>query len=234
MLFRSAFGAERRRWSLDISLRRVSTLDLALVTRQLSTLIGAGIPLVTALSALTEQVETSRLKGLVAGVRDRVNEGATLADALAQAGPFSELYVGMVRAGETGGALEQVLARLADYLESQVRLRNKVGSILIYPVVMFGFALLVVAALVTVVLPQITQLLATLNHAHIGTIYGLDEHKGAQFIAMELVEGQTLEEKLKAEFSGVKRTFVPLHAVVRIDEVEREGVNKIEIGRAHV
>jgi general secretion pathway protein F len=143
--------------------RRVSTLDMALMTRQLSTLIGAGIPLVTALGALTEQVEGSRLKALVAGVRDRVNEGATLADALAQAGPFSDLYVGMVRAGETGGAIEQILARLADYLESQVRLRNKVGSVLIYPMVMFGFALLVVAALVTVVLPQITQLLATLD-----------------------------------------------------------------------
>jgi general secretion pathway protein F len=82
---------------------------------------------------------------------------------MAQAGPFSDLYVGMVRAGEAGGALEQVLARLAEYLESEVRLRNKVGSILIYPSVMFGFALLVVGVLVTVVLPQITELLASLN-----------------------------------------------------------------------
>jgi general secretion pathway protein F len=118
---------------------------------------------VTALGALTEQLENARLKAVIARVRDRVNEGASLGDALAQAGPFSDLYVGMVRAGETGGALEQVLARLADYMESQVRLRNKVGSILIYPMVMFGFAMFVVAALVTVVLPQITQLLASLN-----------------------------------------------------------------------
>ncbi|HXI19530.1 MAG TPA: type II secretion system F family protein, partial [Gemmatimonadales bacterium] len=81
----------------------------------------------------------------------------------ANAGVFPELYVSMVRAGEAGGALETVLERLADYLESQVRLRNKVGSILIYPMVMFGFALVVVSALVTVVLPQITQLLASLN-----------------------------------------------------------------------
>ncbi|MCZ6783689.1 MAG: type II secretion system F family protein, partial [Proteobacteria bacterium] len=73
------------------------------------------------------------------------------------------LYVSMVRAGEAGGALETVLERLADYLESQVRLRNKVGSILIYPMVMFGFAMVVVGALVTVVLPQITQLLESLN-----------------------------------------------------------------------
>jgi general secretion pathway protein F len=148
--------------SLD-RLRRISPLDLALATRQLATLVGAGVPLVQALSALTEQVENTRLKGVIARVRDRVNEGSSLADAMAQAGPFEDLYVGMVRAGEAGGALEQVLERLADYLESQVRLRNKVTSILIYPAVMFGFAMLVVAVLVTVVLPQITELLASLN-----------------------------------------------------------------------
>src|SRR5690606_5472059 len=144
-------------------LRRISPLDLALATRQLSTLVGAGVPLVQALSALTEQIENTRLKGVIAHVRDRVNEGSTLADAMAQAGPFEDLYVGMVRAGEAGGALEQVLERLADYLESQVRLRNKVTSILIYPAIMLCFAIIVVAVLVTVVLPQITELLASLD-----------------------------------------------------------------------
>ena len=76
---------------------------------------------------------------------------------------FPDLYVGMVRAGEAGGALETVLERLADYLESQVRLRNKVSSIVIYPAMMFLFACVVVGILVTVVLPQITELLASLN-----------------------------------------------------------------------
>jgi general secretion pathway protein F len=145
------------------SLQRISALDLALATRQLSTLLGAGIPLVEALRALTEQVENPRLQSVFGQVRDRVNEGASLADALAGSGAFSDLYVSMVRAGEAGGALEQVLERLGDYLESQVRLRNKVGSILIYPIVMFLFACVVVGALVTVVLPQITELLASLN-----------------------------------------------------------------------
>jgi len=145
------------------TLRRISSLDLALTTRQLSTLIAAGIPLVSALGALTEQAENKRLKGVLGGVRDRVNEGASLAEALAQAGPFPDLFVGMVRAGEAGGALETVLERLAEYLESQVRLRNKVGSILIYPAVMFFFAMVVVAALVTLVLPQITELLTSLD-----------------------------------------------------------------------
>ncbi len=145
------------------SLQRISPLDLALATRQASTLLGAGVPLVDSLRALTEQIENPRLKSVFGKVRDRVNEGASFADALAAANTFSDLYVSMVRAGEAGGALEQVLERLADYLESQVRLRNKVGSILIYPSMMFLFALVVVGALVTVVLPQITELLASLN-----------------------------------------------------------------------
>jgi general secretion pathway protein F len=160
---REAARGERPARLPALTLRRISPLDLALTTRQLATLISAGIPLVSALGALTEQVEGKRLKGVLGGVRDRVNEGASLADALAQAGPFSDLFVGMVRAGETGGALEQVLERLADYLEGQVRLRNKVGSILIYPAVMFVFAMVVVVALVTVVLPQITELLVSLD-----------------------------------------------------------------------
>ncbi len=145
------------------SLRRISQMDVALATRQLSTLVGAGIPLVEALAALSQQVENPRFKSVLGQIRDRVNQGSSLADAMTGTGPFSDLYIGMVRAGETGGALETVLARLAEYLESQVRLRNKVGSILIYPAVMFGFALLVVAALVVFVLPQISELLKSLN-----------------------------------------------------------------------
>jgi general secretion pathway protein F len=145
------------------SFQRIAPLDLAVVTRQAATLIGSGIPLVEGLAALTEQAENPRLKSVLGQVRDRVNEGASLADAMEQAGPFPGLYVSMVRAGEAGGALEQVMERLADYLESQVRLRNKVSAILVYPVVMLLFAMVVVGVLVTVVLPQITELLVSLN-----------------------------------------------------------------------
>lgn len=167
-LLRSEGGArsprepERRRLNLEWA-RPISGTDLAIATRQLATLIGAGVPLVEALGALTQQVEGARLKAVIGRVRDRVNEGAALADAMTDAGPFGDLYVGMVRAGEAGGALEQVLGRLADYLESQVRTRNKVISILIYPILMFLVAVGVVVLLVTVVLPQITQLLESLD-----------------------------------------------------------------------
>lgn len=157
-------NATDQRFAIRLPRRqRVSSLELALITRQASTLLTAGIPLLDTLRALTDQVENPRLKSIFGQVRDRVNEGGTFADALAASGGFPDLYVNMVRAGEAGGALEQVLGRLADYLESQVRLRNKVGSILIYPSVMFLFACVVIGALVTVVLPQITELLASLN-----------------------------------------------------------------------
>jgi general secretion pathway protein F len=145
------------------SFSRVPPLDLALATRQIATLLNSGIPLVEGLSALAEQTENVRLRTALGQTRDRVNEGSHFADALAETEAFPDLYVSMVRAGEAGGALDTVLERLADYLESQVRLRNKVSSILIYPSVMFGFAMLVVGVLVTVVLPQITELLTSLN-----------------------------------------------------------------------
>jgi general secretion pathway protein F len=157
----AARGAPRR--SSFEWVRPISQMDLAIATRQLATLVGAGIPLVESLGALTEQVESQRLKGVLGRVRERVNEGAGLGDAMAQSGPFSDLYVSMVRAGESSGALEQVLGRLADYLESQVRTRNKVVSILVYPIVMVFVSIAVVVFLLTFVIPKITVLLESLD-----------------------------------------------------------------------
>lgn len=150
------------RFSLP-TFRRISPLDLSLATRQLATLLGAGVPLVSALSALTEQVESPHFKGILATIRDRVNQGSSFADSLAAADAFPDLYVALVRAGEAGGALETVLNRLAEYLEGQVRMRNRVLSIMVYPAVMFGFACFVIAVLVTFVLPEITGLLESLG-----------------------------------------------------------------------
>jgi len=143
--------------------RSIPNMERAVATRQLSTLVGAGIPLVESLSALVEQIEHATLRAVFSQVRDRVNEGASLADALIATDRFDTLYVSMIRAGEAGGALHTVLDRIADYLEDQVRLTSRVTSILVYPLVMLGFAGLVVTLLVTVVLPQITGLLLSLD-----------------------------------------------------------------------
>lgn len=148
------------RFNLEFNLpTRIPPMERSMATRQLSTLVSAGVPLVEALNALVEQTEHRGLKGVFAHVRDKVNEGSSLADALVTTGKFDNLYVSMVRAGEASGALEAVLDRIADYLEDQVRLNNRVLSILTYPLFMLLFAVVVVGVMVTLVLPQITELL---------------------------------------------------------------------------
>jgi general secretion pathway protein F len=144
-----------RRWVVA----RVGAEDLAVMTRQLAVLIHAGIPLVESLAALVEQVEHERLKRVVSEVRQRVNEGGSLADALA-AHPrvFNGLYVNMIRAGESSGALDVVLVRLADFTETQARLRSKIVGTMIYPVAMLVIGTLVLGALFTVVIPKITKI----------------------------------------------------------------------------
>jgi len=138
---------------------RISIQDVALATRQLAALLGAGIPLVESLGALAEQVEKERFRIILREVREKVNEGSSLADALgAYPRVFSNLFVNMVRAGEQAGALEHVLERLADYTEASVELRGKVYSALTYPAVMMLVALGVIGFLMAYVVPKITTL----------------------------------------------------------------------------
>ena len=138
---------------------RVKKQDVAAFTRQLSTLLKAGIPLAESLGALFEQIENAKFKTIVGDVRMRVNEGSSLADALARHGrAFEEVYVSMVRAGETAGNLDEVLARLADFLESQIRLRSKVVGALIYPIIMAIVGTVIMSILMVAVVPQVTQL----------------------------------------------------------------------------
>jgi general secretion pathway protein F len=139
---------------------RIRAENVAVVTRQLAVLTGAGVPLAEALSALVDQVDHERLKKVVSNVKQRVNEGSSLADALkAHPRVFSDLYVNMIRAGESSGALEVVLKRLADFTESQARLRAKVVATLTYPVVMVGFSAVILGILFTYVIPKITKVL---------------------------------------------------------------------------
>lgn len=145
-------------------LRRIPDLDMALFSRQLATLLGAGVPLVESLSALTEQVENERLKKVIGSVRETVNHGSTLADAMGEHPyAFGELYRAMVRAGETSGALELVLMRLADYTEGQMELRNKITNAMVYPVIMIVVSLIVTGVLLVWVIPTITQLLRDMD-----------------------------------------------------------------------
>jgi len=140
-------------------LNRVSTDDLANMTRQLATLVAAHIPLVEALDALTDQIEHTRLKAAIARVRTDVNEGAQLHRALSKfPNIFSDLYISMVEAGEASGALDVVLIRLADFLEYQARLRKRVVGAMFYPATILVFGGVVVLAIFTFVIPQISSI----------------------------------------------------------------------------
>src|SRR4051812_16184682 len=143
---------------------RVSGQDLAIATRQLATLIGAGITLVESLSALVDQVEHPRLKRILGIVRQKVNEGSSLADALAEHPKvFTTLYVNMIRAGESSGALDVVLVRLADFTEAQAALRNKIIGAMLYPAIMLLVGLGIVGILFIVVIPKVTTIFADMN-----------------------------------------------------------------------
>ncbi|MGB9735028.1 MAG: type II secretion system inner membrane protein GspF [bacterium] len=150
--------------SVSDLLTSIKQQDVAIVTRQLSSLIGAGLTLVDALDAVLEQVDKIKLKRILSNVKTKINEGSTFADALKTAPKvFPEFYVNMVSAGESSGALDVVLQRLADYIETQVRLRNRVIATLIYPAIMIVLATLVVITLMTFVIPKVTQLFKDVN-----------------------------------------------------------------------
>ncbi|MCP4639550.1 MAG: type II secretion system inner membrane protein GspF [bacterium] len=137
---------------------RISQRDISMLTRQLGVLLQAGMPLVESLGALIDQTSNPRLRKHIYEVRDRVNEGETLADALEPHSIFSELYVNMVRAGEASGALEQVLFRLADTLERQVRLKHKITSLMMYPAIMAIVSVGIITFLMVVIVPKITDM----------------------------------------------------------------------------
>jgi general secretion pathway protein F len=138
--------------------RRVSAADLALFTRQLATLVRAGLPLEESLLAVSQQTEKPRVQSIVLGVRARVMEGHTLADGFAEfPRVFPEIYRATVAAGEQAGHLDNVLERLADYTEGRDQLRQKVVAAMLYPIVLTVLCFGIVSALLVYVVPQVVS-----------------------------------------------------------------------------
>ncbi|WNG25073.1 type II secretion system protein GspF [Cystobacter fuscus] len=143
---------------------RITTDDIAITTRQLATLLGAGVTLVEALTALVDQVEKERFKLILSEVKSRVNEGSSLADALAtHQKVFGSLYVNMIRAGEHSGALDKVLMRLADFTESQSKLQQKIVGTMTYPAIMVLVGVGILTLLMVVVIPKVTKIFTTMK-----------------------------------------------------------------------
>jgi len=146
-------------------LRRVRNQDVTIMMRQFATLLGASLTVVDSLTALIEQTENSTLKKILTQVRESVNEGSSLAAALAQhRRVFSTLLVNMVRAGEASGALPLVLLRLADFSERQLDTQKRITSKMYYPLFMLVVATLVLFALLTYVVPTVTSIFAKMSH----------------------------------------------------------------------
>ena len=136
--------------------RRVSASDLSLFTRQLATLVRAGLPLEESLLAVSQQTEKPRIQSIVMGVRARVMEGHTLANGFTEFPKvFPEIYRATVSAGEQAGHLDSVLERLADYTESREGMRQKVLAAMLYPIVLSVMCFAIVCGLMTFVVPKV-------------------------------------------------------------------------------
>lgn len=177
-------GTSWRSW-LNIELtatRRPGLQEIALFTHELATLLSAGLPIDRAFDIVIGMTGSARLRKPLADIRDRIRGGATLADALAaQESIFSRVYCNMVRAGEAGGSLPSVLARLAEYLGRAQALRETVKSALVYPAVLLFTAGVSIVMVLTVVIPQFKPLLE-------GAGIALPFSTRALFVASEILE----------------------------------------------
>jgi len=145
---------------------RVTPAQISLWTRQLATLTGAGFPLVTALTTLVSQTKTQGFTKIVARIKDSIVEGNSFASALTLfPSVFSQIYINMVRAGESSGTLEIVLQRLADIMEKQEELKSRIQTAMAYPILMTIIGSLVLFFLMTFVVPNITSIFTEMNQA---------------------------------------------------------------------
>lgn len=161
-----AKAKKKRDLDLFAFFKRVSASDISTMTRQLATLVRAGIPLVDSITALTDQVEKEDMKRILTNLRERLNEGSSFAHALEHHPKvFPPIFVNMVAAGEASGTLELVLERLADFLESQAELKGKVSAALAYPVLMLVLGTLLVSVLMVAVVPNVTSIFESMDQA---------------------------------------------------------------------
>ena len=143
---------------------RVALKEVALMSRQLATMVAAGLTLVRALSVLADQIESKPLRDAMLQVRQDVEQGSSLSTSLEKLPKvFPPLYIAMVRAGEVGGQLDSVLLKLSTTLEKQVELRQKVRSAMAYPAIVFCAVILIVTAMMIFIVPIFKHLFSTLN-----------------------------------------------------------------------
>lgn len=147
-------------WNREIHLgaRRVKLKDLAIFSRQFSTMLSSGLPILRCLSILAEQSDSARLKDVLLEVREQVEKGDSLSDAMARHDEFPPIMVSMVRAGEIGGFLDETMLQVAEATESEVRLRGKIKAALTYPVAVAVIAVLITIGMLIFIVPVFANL----------------------------------------------------------------------------
>jgi len=144
--------------------KKVNVVDLAIMTRQLATLVRAKIQIVEALAALQDQSENEHLKVVISELKQDVNEGASLAKALAKHPKvFTNVYVNMVEAGEESGTLEVVLLRLADFTEAQMKLVSKIKGAMMYPIIMIVVGTILISGIFVFVIPKLSKIFVSMK-----------------------------------------------------------------------
>ena len=144
-------------------LQHVSIDDIGITTRQLATLLQAGVTMVESLNAIIDQIDNKAFKRIFSRIKEDVNEGSSLADAMGKHKCFDSVYVNMVRAGESSGTLDLVLERLADFKEGQAKLKSEIMGTMMYPIIMVFVGIGIVGILFTVVVPRITRIFENAN-----------------------------------------------------------------------
>jgi general secretion pathway protein F len=190
--------------------------ELSLLTRQLATLLGAGLPLVTALGALLEQIEAERVRRILSQVREGVNEGKAFHEVLGeQERSFPEVYRNMVRAGEASGTLPLVLSRLADFLEATMAFRQKLQAALVYPVLMTILGAGILWFLLASVVPRVTQVFADVHRAlPVPTRVLLTVSAGLRAYGWVVILGAVLAAVAVRRYSRTPEGRIILHELV--------------------
>jgi len=188
---------------------RVRPVEIGMMTRQLATLLAAGFPLVSAMEAVISQTESTRLKTILAQLREKIVEGQSMADALhAYPQTFSPVYINMINAGETSGTLELVMERLADISEKQEAMKSRIRAALTYPLLMLLLGSAILFFLMTHVVPNITGIFTEMQRslpAPTRALIAISDFLSRYFVVILLalpVTAFALRQLLKTEKGG--------------------------------
>ncbi|HEX2241537.1 MAG TPA: type II secretion system F family protein [Actinomycetota bacterium] len=198
---------------INIFPKKVKLKDLAIFSRQFATMINSGLSLLRTLNILTEQTENPTLASTIGELRDDVERGSSLSAAMSKHPKvFNNLYVAMVRAGETGGQLDTVLLRVADNLEADYRLRQKVKSAMTYPVAVAGIAFVLVNVMLLFIVPTFAQMFEDLGGTlPLPTAILLALSKAAKFILpisiVVIIASFITYKRLRANSAGARLRF---------------------------